>query len=203
MLEQQHDDRQEPEQQPLGRQQRRVQLPRQQQEPPQQRPVPSPLRQPPPALQPPVGQQAALQPRNHLRRRPLPCGHGDVQLSPLLQLPQETILWRSLRQELSRIFRPGWALARRRGVPPRRPPKSNVQRHGCQSTFLNHSPAAHSGPEMPPSLRTRQKWTAIWMTITNGSASTCNVYHLISVTAPICTPPSSRNDTSLPTKGDS
>ena len=30
---------------------------------------------------------------------------------------------------------------------------------------------------MPPSLRTLQKWTAMKITITNGSINTCSTYH--------------------------
>ena len=37
--------------------------------------------------------------------------------------------------------------------------------------------ATHSGPEMPPSLRTRQKWMAMKITMTNGNISTCSTYH--------------------------
>src|SRR5207249_10357271 len=48
---------------------------------------------------------------------------------------------------------------------------------------LSHSSASspYSGPERPPSFRTRQKWTAMKMTMTNGSISTCSVYHRSSV----------------------
>ena len=46
----------------------------------------------------------------------------------------------------------------------------------------------HSGPEMPPSLRTRQKWMAMKMTMTNGNISTWSTYHRSSVSVPISTP---------------
>ena len=58
-----------------------------------------------------------------------------------------------------------------------------------------------SGPEMPPSLRTRQKWMAMKMTMTNGSISTCSTYQRSSVSVPISTPPSSTNRTWLPNTG--
>ena len=35
---------------------------------------------------------------------------------------------------------------------------------------------AYSGPEIPPSLRTRQKWTAMKMTMTKGNKSTWSTY---------------------------
>ena len=43
------------------------------------------------------------------------------------------------------------------------------------------APLAYSGPEMPPSFRTRQKWTAMKMTMTNGNSSTWSTYHRSSV----------------------
>jgi hypothetical protein len=56
--------------------------------------------------------------------------------------------------------------------------------------------ARHSGPEMPPSLRTRQKWIAMKMTMMNGKNSTCSTYHRKSVSGPISAPPSSTKRTS-------
>ena len=50
---------------------------------------------------------------------------------------------------------------------------------------------AYSGPLMPPSLRTRQKWIAMKMTMTNGSRSTCSVYQRSSVSPEISFEPSS------------
>ena len=41
----------------------------------------------------------------------------------------------------------------------------------------------HERPEMPPSLRTRQKWIAMKMTMTNGSISTWSTYQRSSVSA--------------------
>ncbi len=41
-----------------------------------------------------------------------------------------------------------------------------------------------SGPEMPPSLRMRQKWTAIRIAAPSGSAMTCSVYQRMSVLSP-------------------
>ena len=61
--------------------------------------------------------------------------------------------------------------------------------------------STYSGPEMPPSLRTRQKWMAMKMTMTNGSISTCSTYHRSSVSVPISTPPSSTKRTWLPNTG--
>ena len=61
---------------------------------------------------------------------------------------------------------------------------------------LGHRSAPHhSGPEIPPSLRTRQKWMAMKMTITNGSISTWSTYHRSNVSEPISTPPRSTNRT--------
>ena len=59
----------------------------------------------------------------------------------------------------------------------------------------------HSGPEMPPSLRTRQKWIAMKMTITNGSIRTCSTYQRSSVSVPISAPPSSTKRTWFPNTG--
>jgi hypothetical protein len=72
--------------------------------------------------------------------------------------------WRFLRPESVRIFRQEWASVR--------PSPSWIG-------------ADHSGPEIPPSLRTRQKCTAMSRVMTKGSASTCSVYQRISVPAPI------------------
>ena len=59
----------------------------------------------------------------------------------------------------------------------------------------------HSGPEMPPSLRTRQKWIAMKITVMNGTKSTCSVYQRSSVSLPISTPPSSTKRTWSPKTG--
>ena len=59
----------------------------------------------------------------------------------------------------------------------------------------------HKGPEMPPSLRTRQKWIAMKITMVNGSISTCRTYHRRSVSELISAPPRSTNRTSLPNTG--
>ena len=59
----------------------------------------------------------------------------------------------------------------------------------------------HSGPLMPPSLRTRQKWIAMKMTITNGSMRTCSTYQRRSVSVPISAPPSSTKRTWFPKTG--
>ena len=59
--------------------------------------------------------------------------------------------------------------------------------------FSRHrSVAPYSGPEMPPSLRIRQKWTARKITNTNGNASTWSTYQRNKVCGPTTTPPSSR-----------
>ena len=60
----------------------------------------------------------------------------------------------------------------------------------------------HSGPEMPPSLRTRQKWIARKMTVTNGNNNTCNTYQRNKVSAPISTPPRSTKRTCEPMTGE-
>ena len=59
----------------------------------------------------------------------------------------------------------------------------------------------HSGPEMPPSLRTRQKWIAMKMTITNGSIRTWSTYQRRSVSVPISAPPRSTKRTWFPKTG--
>ena len=59
----------------------------------------------------------------------------------------------------------------------------------------------HNGPEMPPSLRTRQKWIARKMTVTNGTNNTCNTYQRNSVSVPISLPPRSTNLTWSPNTG--
>ena len=59
----------------------------------------------------------------------------------------------------------------------------------------------YSGPEMPPSLRTRQKWTAMKMTMTNGNSSTCSTYQRSSVSLPISLDPSSTYLTWVPKTG--
>ena len=46
--------------------------------------------------------------------------------------------------------------------------RSADRRSRCSGTSAMSLPSAYSGPEMPPSLRTRQKWTAMKMTVTNG-----------------------------------
>ena len=62
-------------------------------------------------------------------------------------------------------------------------------------------PRPQSGPEMPPSLRTRQKWMARKMTVTNGSNSTWSTYQRNSVSVPISSPPSSTKRTWSPNTG--
>ena len=59
----------------------------------------------------------------------------------------------------------------------------------------------YSGPEMPPSLRTRQKCTAMKMTITNGNSSTWSTYHRSRVSLLISFEPSSTYLTELPKTG--
>ncbi len=63
------------------------------------------------------------------------------------------------------------------------------------------SPPTYSGPLMPPSLRTRQKWIAMKMTITNGSISTCSTYQRNRVSVPISAPPSRTKRTWFPNTG--
>ncbi len=59
----------------------------------------------------------------------------------------------------------------------------------------------HRGPEMPPSLRIRQKWTARKMTVTNGMNRTWSTYQRSRVAGPIETPPRSTNCTCSPKTG--
>ena len=70
----------------------------------------------------------------------------------------------------------------------------------CRSEATRSRPS-HSGPEMPPSLRTRQKWIAMKMTITNGSMRTCRTYQRNNVGPPISAPPRSTKRTWLPNTG--
>ena len=70
-----------------------------------------------------------------------------------------------------------------------------------RSTTRDFTERTHSGPEIPPSLRTRQKWIAMKMTITNGRNNTCNTYQRSRVSEPISAPPSRTNLTSWPNTG--
>jgi hypothetical protein len=70
--------------------------------------------------------------------------------------------------------------------------------HGCCACS---SRLFYSGPEMPPSLRTRQKWMAMKITMMNGNSSTCSTYQRNSVSVPISEPPSSTNRTWSPNTG--
>ena len=54
----------------------------------------------------------------------------------------------------------------------------------------------HNGPLIPPSLRTRQKWIAMKITVMNGKKSTCSTYHRSNVSGPISAPPSKTKRTS-------
>ena len=65
----------------------------------------------------------------------------------------------------------------------------------CVAYFSVRCVDAYRGPDIPPSLRTRQKWIAINITITKGNSSTCKTYHRSSVSVPISTPPSSTKRT--------
>ena len=60
---------------------------------------------------------------------------------------------------------------------------------GISAIFSSSS--AYSGPEMPPSFRTRQKWTAMKITITNGNNSTWSTYHRSNVSLLISLDPRS------------
>ena len=64
--------------------------------------------------------------------------------------------------------------------------------HGL-TALIKSGLLAYSGPEMPPSLRTLQKWTAMKMTVMNGNISTWSTYQRSSVSGPISTPPKSTN----------
>ena len=54
---------------------------------------------------------------------------------------------------------------------------------------------------MPPSLRTRQKWMAMKITMTNGNINTWSTYQRNKVLVPISTPPWSTNRAWLPKTG--
>ena len=66
---------------------------------------------------------------------------------------------------------------------------------------MRRSPPITAVHEMPPSLRTRQKWMAMKMTMTNGNISTCSTYQRSSVSEPISLPPSSTKRTCVPNTG--
>ena len=53
----------------------------------------------------------------------------------------------------------------------------------------------------PPSLRTRQKWMAMKMTMMNGNISTWSTYQRNRVSGPISAPPRSTKRTSAPKTG--
>ena len=76
-------------------------------------------------------------------------------------------------------------------------------RHSCVGLMWVMLPPrrAYSGPEMPPSLRTRQKWMAMKMTMMNGNSSTWSTYHRSRVSVLISTPPRSTNLTCDPNTG--
>ena len=61
---------------------------------------------------------------------------------------------------------------------------------------------SHSGPEIPPSLRTRQKWMAMKMMATKGSISTCSTYQRMRVSPEISLPPRSTKRTCSPMTGE-
>src|SRR5581483_1298156 len=61
---------------------------------------------------------------------------------------------------------------------------------------------SYSGPEMPPSLRIRQKCTARKITSTNGSARTCSTYQRSNVFGPTTTPPIRRKLACLAMNGE-
>src|SRR5207253_2812593 len=58
-----------------------------------------------------------------------------------------------------------------------------------------------SGPEMPPSLRIRQKWTAISTAVMSGMAMTWSTYQRTRVLSLISKPPISRKRVCSPTNG--
>jgi hypothetical protein len=72
---------------------------------------------------------------------------------------------------------------------------------GAAAGYRVRGTGSYRGPEMPPSLRIRQKWTARKMTVTNGMNSTCSTYQRSSVLGPISSPPSSTNWTWSPNTG--
>ena len=59
----------------------------------------------------------------------------------------------------------------------------------------------YRGPEMPPSLRTRQKWMAMKITMTNGSMRTWRTYQRSRVLVLISEPPRSTKRTWFPNTG--
>src|SRR5581483_3653847 len=59
----------------------------------------------------------------------------------------------------------------------------------------------YSGPLIPPSFLTLQKWMAMKMTITNGNMSTWSTYHRNRVSVLISTPPNKTKRTWEPNTG--
>ena len=64
------------------------------------------------------------------------------------------------------------------------------------------APSPHSGPEIPPSFRTLQKWMAMKMTVMNGKNNTCSTYHRSRVSDPISAPPSAAFSSSCRSRGE-
>ena len=151
------------------------------------------------AVTSPVGRSATATPpppplrRRRRRPRPLPAGRGLGGPAALEQVGGDA------RRGLGRrALRPP---PRRRQVPRPRPaaplrpwprglgPASSARLRRCSGISVTAGSSRcgrsgdHRGPEMPPSLRTRQKWIAMKITMTNGSISTCSTYHRSSVSA--------------------
>ena len=83
-----------------------------------------------------------------------------------------------------------------RRAPPSPPPRaasalaraSSARLRRCSGISTMGLSRSYRGPLMPPSLRTRQKCTAMKMTITKGRNSTCSTYHRNNVSEPISAP---------------
>jgi hypothetical protein len=102
--------------------------------------------------------------------------------------PRSQALWRSPR-------------AQHRGPVDQSPKDSGLAWPDAHGGRTCSSRLFYSGPEMPPSLRTRQKWMAMKITMRNGNSSTCSTYQRNSVSVPISVPPTSTNRTWSPNTG--
>src|SRR5213594_565323 len=73
----------------------------------------------------------------------------------------------------------------------------NTNAHFFFGTFISDSSITGAGPDMPPSFRMRQKWTAIKIDATSGMPMQCQMYARSKAFASTIDPPSKPKRTSL------
>src|ERR1700719_105137 len=73
----------------------------------------------------------------------------------------------------------------------------NTTGRGLRSSLISDSSITGEGPDMPPSFRTRQKWTPMKIAAISGIAMQCQMYARKSAFASTMDPPKSANRTSL------